>query len=125
MPRHYQRNPDERSLASAEQATRENIRVLVARYESLRTARGRQRDHAYYALGLALRRYGYPFQWDGIVWAWSEQEDSITRARAAGMHTTHPDHKSEAVADSVPQSSWRQVGRGKAYGGWSIKGRSI
>ncbi len=129
MPRHYERTPGERNLPATERAARANLRSLVAAYEAVRCQRCRQRDHAEHALGLALSRYDRPFIWQGIVWAWSACQDSITRARAAGIHQVHVAHEPEAGADLLPQSHRRrrgsECGRGQAFGGWSIKGRSI
>ncbi len=132
-PKHYQRNLgktfDESRMPEAEQFARANLRALVTRYEAVRCTRGHERDHAEYALGMALRRYGYPFESNGLVWAWSDRQDSITRARAAGAHQTLIVHEHKAGADSVSQSHRRrrgsECGRGQAFGGWTIKGRSI
>ena len=133
MIERYQRKPgkmfDESRLPEAEQFARANLRALVLAYEAVRTVRGRKRDHAEYALGMALRNFGYPFESAGIVWCWCYSLDSITRARAAGYHQLHISHESKAGADSVSQSHRRrrgaECGRGQAFGGWTIKGRSI
>ncbi len=135
MPKtkYYQHKPgktfDESRLPEAEQFARANLRALVTRYEAVRCTRCRERDHAEYALGLALRRFGYPFEWDGLVWCWCHSLDSITRSRAAGAHQTLIVHEHKAGADSVSQSHRRrrgaECGRGQAFGGWSIKGRSL
>ena len=133
MSKHYQRKPgrppDEQHLPAAERVNRAILRDLVTVYEAVRCQRGHERDAAARSLGLALSRYGRPFEMSGWVWCWCHTLDSITRARAAGAHQVHVAHEHEAGADLLPRSSSRRCGRaggrGQAFGGWTIKGRSI
>src|SRR4051812_10004118 len=111
------------SISPEEFAMARHLRLLIERYEAVRCVPGEDRNRAGQDLGVALARHG-PFRHNGIVWAWSYTEKSITRYRAQEVNHPHRNHDPEC-GETVPQSSRRQCGKNQAFGGWSIKGRSL
>ena len=117
---------DEERLSTEQKAERRHLRKLIERYEAVRPLRRcPDRDSAERLLEVALARYG-PFEHQGWVWRWSEIQESLMRERAC-RHTHTVDYNEES--SNVPQSSRRHCGRiaghGQAFGGWSIKGRTM
>lgn len=85
MPSNYQSKSIDAAklrLAADEQEQRDKLATLVRNYESVRTQRGPEYDHARVWLEYGLRVYGRTFQLDGWLWKWSKAEQSIMRSRA-------------------------------------------